>query len=766
MPLTGLGFLLGIMWAIYLPDYVWPGSVLLLVPGIWLGLRWLRLLVFIFAGLMWVMVYLQWFHPVALPAVMDGQTVTVSGEIASIPEAGAQSIRFDFDISQIQGIPLEWHQRIRLSWYYPKHKLRSGQFWKIDIKLKPAHGFANPGGFDYERWLFSRGIAATGYVRNTGSARLLHSRVSLDLVRQILTEKIRMIIPQSEFGGLLIALVTGNRQFIEPYQWDVLSRTGTIHLMAISGLHVGLVYGLFFWLGRVTWQSSARLCVIRPAQDAGIILGLLAALIYAALAGFSVPTLRALIMLAVVVFALLTRRLAAPFDVLQSALLLVLVLDPLAVLSAGFWLSFLAVGLILLTLAKDQRATVTRASRIYRLVKIQWFLMIGMMPLGSLLFNQISLLAPVMNLVAVPLVGLLVVPLSLIGAALAFLQPQVAAFFLHSANRLMEWLWWLLEMASRHEYAVMYLPHPPVWVLLLVSLGIVLLLFQRSVSHRITGILMITPLFAVTPVSLKAGEFQVDFLDVGQGLSVVVRTATRTLLYDTGFSNDDSFDIGQSVVIPYLRHQGVKQLDHVVLSHDDRDHVGGYQSISNDFSIERLTVMPGSRYLADSGEASACRSGDFWQWDGVEFRFLHPDTPGAMKENDRSCVLRISGPGGSVLLAGDIEETAERMLTSRFREGLRADILLAPHHGSATSSSVAFIDRVRPREVVYSVGYRNRFGFPRAVVTERYRAHGAQQLNTAHSGMLRYHFRLQPGDYRREIYRQEQRKIWYQATEH
>lgn len=766
MPLTGLGFLLGIMWAIYLPDYVWSGAVLLLAPGIWLGLRWLRLLAFIFAGLMWVMVYLQWFHPAALPAEMDGQTVTVSGEIASIPKAGAQSVRFDFDISQIHGIPLQWHQRIRLSWYYPKQKLRSGQFWEFDIKLKPAHGFANPGGFDYERWLFSRGIAATGYVRNTGSARLLHSRVSLNLVRQILTEKIRTIIPQSEFGGLLIALVTGNRQFIEPNQWDVLSRTGTIHLMAISGLHVGLVYGLFFWLGRVTWQSSARLCVIRPAQDAGIILGLFAALLYAALAGFSVPTLRALIMLSVVVFAVLTRRLAASFDVLQLALLLVLVLDPLAVLSTGFWLSFLAVGLILLTLAKDQQASAIRASRIYRLVKIQWFLMIGMMPLGSLLFNQISLLAPVMNLVAVPLVSILVVPLSLIGAALAFLQPQVAAFFLHSANRLMEWLWWLLEMASRHEYAVMYLPHPPVWALLLVSLGIVLLLFQRSVSHRIAGILMITPLFAVTPVSLKAGEFQVDFLDVGQGLSVVVRTASRTLLYDTGFSNDDSFDIGQSVIIPYLRHQGVKQLDHVVLSHDDRDHIGGYQSISKDFSIERLTVMPGSRYLADSAEASACRSGDFWQWDGVEFRFLHPDTPGSMKENDRSCVLRISGPGGSVLLAGDIEETAERMLISRFREDLHADILLAPHHGSATSSSVAFIDRVRPREVVYSAGYRNRFGFPRAVVAERYREHGAQQLNTADSGMLRYHFRLQPGDYHREIYRQVQRKIWYQATEH
>ena len=766
MPLTGLGFLLGIMWAIYLPDYVWSGAVLLLVPGIWLGLRWLRLLAFIFAGLMWVMVYLQWFHPAALPAEMDGQTVTVSGEIASIPKAGAQSVRFDFDISQIHGIPLQWHQRIRLSWYYPKQKLRSGQFWEFDIKLKPAHGFANPGGFDYERWLFSRGIAATGYVRNTGSARLLHSRVSLNLVRQMLTEKIRSIIPQSEFGGLLIALVTGNRQFIEPNQWDVLSRTGTIHLMAISGLHVGLVYGLFFWLGRVTWQSSARLCVIRPAQDAGIILGLFAALLYAALAGFSVPTLRALIMLSVVVFAVLTRRLAASFDVLQLALLLVLVLDPLAVLSTGFWLSFLAVGLILLTLAKDQQASAIRTGRIYRLVKIQWFLMIGMMPLGSLLFNQISLLAPVMNLVAVPLVSILVVPLSLIGAALAFLQPQVAAFFLHSANRLMEWLWWLLEMASRHEYAVMYLPHPPVWALLLVSLGIVLLLFQRSVSHRIAGILMITPLFAVTPVSLKAGEFQVDFLDVGQGLSVVVRTASRTLLYDTGFSNDDSFDIGQSVIIPYLRHQGVKQLDHVVLSHDDRDHIGGYQSISKDFSIERLTVMPGSRYLADSAEASACRSGDFWQWDGVEFRFLHPDTPGSMKENDRSCVLRISGPGGSVLLAGDIEETAERMLISRFREDLHADILLAPHHGSATSSSVAFIDRVRPREVVYSAGYRNRFGFPRAVVAERYREHGAQQLNTADSGMLRYHFRLQPGDYHREIYRQVQRKIWYQATEH
>jgi competence protein ComEC len=754
------------MWAIYLPDHLWPGSVLLLLAGILLGSRWLRLLAFIFAGLMWITVYLQWFHAAALPAEMDGQTVTVSGEIASIPGAGAQSVRFDFDISQIHGIPLEWHQRIRLSWYYPKQKLRSGQFWKLDIKLKPAHGFANPGGFDYERWLFSRGIAATGYVRNTGGARLLHSRVSLNLVRQLLTEKIREIIPRSKFGGLLIALVTGNRQFIEPYQWDVLSRTGTIHLMAISGLHVGLVYGLFFWLGRMAWQSSARLCVLRPAQDAGVILGLIAALIYAALAGFSIPTLRALIMLSVVVFAVLTRRLAAPFDVLQSALLLVLVLDPLAVLSAGFWLSFLAVGLILLTLAKDQQATAIRASRVYRLVRIQWVLMIGMLPLSSLMFNQISLLAPVMNLVAVPLVGLLVVPLSLIGAALAFLQTQVAGLFLHAANSLMEWLWWLLEMASGHEYAVMHLPHLPVWMLLLVSLGIVVLLFQPTVSQRIAGIMMIAPMFAVTPVSLKAGEFQVDFLDVGQGLSVVVRTATRTLLYDAGFSNDDSFDVGQSVIIPYLRHQGVKQLDHVVLSHDDRDHVGGYQSISDDFSIERLTVMPGSRYLGDSSGASACRSGDFWRWDGVEFRFLHPDTPVSMKENDRSCVLRISGPGGSVLLAGDIEETAERILVSRFSEYLRADILLAPHHGSATSSSAAFIDRVRPREVVYSAGYRNRFGFPRAEVVQRYRAHGAQQLNTAHTGMLRYQFRLQPAAYHREIYRQKQRKIWDQATKH
>jgi competence protein ComEC len=766
MPLTGLGFLLGIMWAIYLPDTIWPGLVLLLFPGIWLGLGWLRLMAFIFAGLIWVTVYMQWFHLAALPVEMDGQTVTVSGEIASIPEVGAQRARFDFDISQIHGIPLQWQQRVRLSWYYPKQKLRPGQFWKLDIKLKPAHGFANPGGFDYERWLFSRGIAATGYVRNTDSAGLMYSRVSLHLVRQILTEKIRTIIPQSEFGGLLIALVTGNRQFIEPYQWDVLSRTGTIHLMAISGLHVGLVYGLFFWLGRVAWQSSAPLCVIRPAQDVGVILGLFAALIYAALAGFSVPTLRALIMLSVVVFAVLTRRLAAPFDVLQSALLLVLVLDPLAVLSTGFWLSFLAVGLILQTLAKEQQAPANRASRIYQLVKIQWFLMIGMLPLSSLIFNQVSLMGPVMNLVAVPLVGLLVVPLSLTGAALAFLQSQLAAFFLYLADMLMNGLWWLLDMASSHEYAVMYLPHLPAWVLLLGSLGIVLLLFQRSVSHRIAGMLMIMPLFVVTPVSLKAGEFQVDFLDVGQGLSVVVRTATRTLLYDTGFSNDESFDIGRSVIIPYLRHQGVKQLDHVVLSHDDRDHIGGYQSISNDFSIERLTVMPGSRYLADSGKASTCGSGDFWQWDGVEFRFLHPDTPIAVKENDRSCVLRISGPGGSVLLAGDIEEIAERMLVSRFRENLRADILLAPHHGSATSSSTAFIDRVRPREVVYSAGYRNRFGFPRALVAERYRAHGVQQLNTAHSGMLRYQFGLQPGSYHREIYRQEHRKIWHQVTEH
>jgi competence protein ComEC len=262
------------------------------------------------------------------------------------------------------------------------------------------------------------------------------------------------------------------------------------------------------------------------------------------------------------------------------------------------------------------------------------------------------------------------------------------------------------------------------------------------------------------------GEFQADFLDVGQGLAVVIRTARHTLLYDAGFSNDSGFDVGRQVILPYLWHEGVSRLDRVVLSHDDRDHVGGYDSVARELTVGELNVMPGSRFLSRSSAARVCRAGEQWQWDGVDFSFLHPPGTGPTSENNRSCVLKITSRGGSVLLTGDIEKSVEDKLIKQYPDGLKTDVLLAPHHGSATSSSAGFIAATQPSEVVYAAGYRNRFGFPRPDVQQRYAMAGSQQWNTADTGMIRYRFTKRPGHFQRQHYRDTSRRIWQPATEH
>ena len=765
MRLGGFGFLLGILWSAYQPEYRWPGLVLLLVTVILPGIH-RHIVISIMAGMVWLWIYLLCFSPEPIPLSIDGKTVLVTGEVVSVPRAGSRSTRFDFAIRDFQDQDISWRGRVRLSWYYPMHKLEPGQLWNLSIKLKPAHGFANPGGFDYERWLFSRGITATGYVKNSAEASLIASEYSLDRFRQYLGETIRNMLPEQTFSGVLVALVTGDRQYISRDHWVDMSRTGTTHLMAISGLHIGLVYGIFFWFGRFAWQSVTRLCLFRPAQDIAVIAGLIAAVIYAALAGFSIPTQRAIVMLSVVTLAMLTRRLTVPLDVLQSALVLVLIMDPLSILSAGFWLSFMAVVIILLML--QQTAADVSGSRIpfFGLMRMQWFLVIGMLPLSSLLFNQVSILAPIMNMLAVPVVGFIVVPLSLAGAAMALILPQAAALLMQAAHLLLEWLWLLLDAASNSAYAVVYPASQPWWLYILVSAGVILLLFRSAAVYRIAGILLILPLFINPANTVKHSEFQVDFLDVGQGLAVVVRTSNHVLLYDTGFASDGGFDIGQRVIAPYLWHQGIDHLDRIILSHDDLDHTGGYQFLVDEFSINHLSVMPGSRYWSDSERVSICRAGDSWRWDGIRFRFLHPGPTASAKENDRSCVLHISGPGGSVLLTGDIEQYAEVELVNRFRDRLAADVLLAPHHGSATSSSADFIAHVKPGEVIYSAGFRNRFGFPRPEITRRYDDHGVLQHSTARTGMVRFYFQTRPGGYQRMFYRQQQQNFWQQAAEH
>jgi len=581
--IVGVAFLLGVMSASYLPalpDLWWSGLLLIVMPVIWLFRkhRWLQsVAVFIFGGL-WLIIYVDLFAPADLPVAIDSQTIVVTGKIVAIPRNNTQRSRFDFYIDEIHDVDAKWRGKVRLSWYHPDTRLLAGQHWRIKIKLKPSHGFANPGGFDYERSLYRQGISATGYVREAKSAKLISQSTTLHSIRQSLSSSIRQAMSTGQYSGLLIALTTGDKQYIESHQWQVLTRTGTIHLMAISGLHIGLIYGLFFWLGRVLWRMSARLCLIRPAQDVAVVAGLIAAVTYAAMAGFSIPTQRALMMLVVVVASLLGRRLTSPLDVLQTALLVVLILDPLAILSAGFWLSFAAVAVILMTLGRQVDASQTPAW--HGLLKIQWVIALGLLPLTSLFFYQVSVVSPVMNLLAVPWVGLLAVPLSLVGALLSVVLPPVAEWVLALADSLMQLLWWLLTQASNSPYAVMHPAHPAPWVLLLTLLGLALVLFHPFTRYRIAGLCLFVPLFLPASNPVEENGFQVDFMDVGQGLAVLVRTSEHTLLYDTGFSNDTGFDIGQRVILPYLWYQGITALDRVVLSHDDRDHVGGMPALA------------------------------------------------------------------------------------------------------------------------------------------------------------------------------------------
>jgi len=765
--LSGLTFLLGIFAASYLPvlpDLRWSVLLVVLLAVTWVIKQpfWFKTIVWFISGGLWLIAYVAMFSPAQLPLAVDSQTITVTGQIVSIPQNSSQRSRFDFLIDAVDDIPTDWRGKVRLSWYYPKQPLQAGQRWRMKIKLKPAHGFANPGGFDYETWLFRQSISATGYVRDVSSADLLGQATTLHQLRQSLSESIRQALPDSRHSALLIALATGDKQYIEARQWQVMTRTGTVHLMAISGLHIGLIYGLFFWLGRMLWRLSSRLCLLRPAQDVAVVTGLIAAIGYAAMAGFSIPTQRALIMLMVVATALLSRRMTSPLDVLQLALLIVLLLDPLAILSVGFWLSFAAVAVILLTLDRSQEDSHKPAW--YSLLKIQWVIALGLLPLTSLFFYQVSVVAPVTNLLAVPWVGLLVVPLVLTGVILLFISPLLGQWVLSLADGLMDLLWRVLLPASDSPYAVIHPADPSIWVLSIAFVGIALVLFHRVTLYRLAGLLLLAPLFLASASPVERDEFQVDFLDVGQGLAVVVRTAEHTLLYDTAYSNDSGFDVGQRVILPYLRHEGISVLNHVVLSHDDRDHVGGYAGIRRVVQVGQLSVMPGSRYL--SAQATACKAGDKWRWDGVEFSILHPQVNAVGKDNDQSCVLKISGHGGSVLLTGDIEKMVEQQLVLSNPEQLPADILLAPHHGSATSSSSGFIDHVKPKEVVYSAGFRNRFGFPKAVVAARYEQAGVMQWNTADSGMIRYRFDGQTPSWQRWTYRHKKQRFWqYHAVE-
>jgi competence protein ComEC len=713
-----------------LPEVGWlaAGAV---GAGILAGLRYWHAVFFV-VGIMWAVVFASSRLTDQLPEHLAGQDVQVRGYIADLPEHESNHVRFNFRVLAAgQKLP----NNLRLTWYYPDQPVKAGQDWSLTVRLKRPHGNFNPGGFDYERWLFVEGIGATGYVRTIPEPKLLNStsaRTSLLVWRQHIAEQLEQILANSSSLPLIKALTIGDGDSLTPYQWEIFRKTGTTHLMVISGSHIGLVTGLVYLLVIRLWAWSGVLAW--SPQKVAAIVALVVAVFYAGLTGFSVPAQRSALMIAIAMIAVIQQRNTQPYNILAVALCAVLVVDPLVVLSAGFWLSFIAVSLIIYSIA----GRLGKPGFFRGGFKINWVTSIGLAPLLLFFFQQVSLIAPLANLIAVPIISLLIVPLALLAALAMFIAPIVAVKLFFVVDMALQGLWWILVNLANLPLSTITHPQPSWWALGFAVPGILLLFAPKGMPSRWLGLIMLFPLVFTESDKIAPGIFKMTLLDVGQGLSTVVQTTNHVLVYDTGAKFSATSDMGQSVLVPFLRSQGVNKVDALVVSHGDNDHIGGAESLLANLHTEKLLTSVPEQLSLHAPEQ--CHAGQSWVWDEVNFSIISPQNGNNSSSNDNSCVVQIQARQGTALLTGDIEATAESWLIEAYGNKLKADVLVAPHHGSQTSSTNAFLKAVQPSIVLIPAGYRNQFGHPHEEVLQRYQRLNTKWLNTADDGAIQLTF--------------------------
>ncbi len=638
------------------------------------------------------------------PLERHGEDILVTGRVASLPDVVALGGRFLFvpDADLHPDLP----RRIRVSWFLEESLPKAGSAWRMTLRMRAPRGTLNPGGFDYEQWLTARRIGATATVRPVPSPIQISSATPADWlsVRARIDQGLLSAIGAHERRGVVRGLALGERGELGPEEWEVFARTGTAHLMAISGLHVGMVAATIFLL---VGMFSRRIPVFAPfSREIGVVAGLLAASLYAALAGFAIPTRRALCMLAVAAILLLRRRQGLAFTAWVVAMALVLLTDPLAPLTIGFWLSFGAVGVISWAMM-NRRGSATAISG---LLRVQWAVALGLAPLTLWFFQRGSLIAPVANLLAVPLFTMLIVPAVLFGALLSVVLPVLAVPWFGVLGLLLDVVWAGLESLAGMPFAQRFTAKPPVGWIVLATAGACLLLMPQGLPGRtLFGLGLFLPMLFWMPDRPEPGGWQLTVLEVGQGLAAVVRTRNGVLVYDTGPAYGSGLDAGARYLVPFLRAQGVKTIDLLVVSHPHRDHDGGVASL--------LDAFPGTPRIA--GEDLTCHKGQSWRWDGVHFRMLHPTSTHHGNPNLVSCVLEVRSQAGSLLLPGDIEWPTELELAHPAEALQPVDVLVVAHHGSATSSIQRFVQRTRPRWALVPAGFANRWRFPDPRVVAR-----------------------------------------------
>ena len=769
-----ISFLLGVLLLqqfSFLPSIHWCWALILVfsLPFIPSKYPFARNLIFFIAGFLWALFRAHLVLDIALPTDLQGRDVLVTGVVSSIPVIEQRKQRFEFDIETLkyQKENVNFPAKVRISWYrqsYGDKNLKSnihvkaGQRWQFWLRLKQPHGFMNPGGFDFEGWLFQKKIRATGYVRINAKkqqfAKVLDDKAqgyNMLLLRQTLYDTISSLSLNNQYTGIMTALAIGERKDITQEQWRVFRQTGTSHLMAISGLHIGLLAGFIFFLVKRVWPYCGNAALYLASPKAAALLSLLLAMLYAAMSGFAVPAQRALIMLSVVMFSIFRSHKVQGSKVLGLALFTVLLFDPVAVLSPGFWLSFAAVAIIGLSAAG--RLKFDQSWQLWG--RLQWRISLALIPLLIFLFQQASIISPLTNLVAIPVVSFIVVPLVLIATSVVSFLPGLAEAIFTIADSVLSLLWWFLSYLANVPLSHIFGIKPSLLSLCLACIGFVLLLTPRGWPLKYMGIFLLLPLIFPVTKPLKYGEVEFTLLDVGQGLAAVVQTQSHLLLFDAGPRFSPSFDTGAAVVIPFLRQKSIKKVDMFIVSHQDNDHRGGVNSVKDEIQVEKLISS------FDMKNAEHCRAGQQWNWDGVDFEILNPDeSVSYRKRNNASCVLRIKAGEDAVLLSADIEKKAEKQLFESYGNELQSTYLVSPHHGSKTSSSAQFLEAVKPGYILIPVGYRNRYRMPHKTVISRYKERNAVILKTYQSGAITLRFGQKSSNKVLQEFRKYQQKYW------
>ena len=793
MPAALLGWLLGTASQLQQASLspLWTYGTLFLFACVLLSatmlrraaVRWRVLLAFlVFAAMAFAATGMRSIHYASdtLEPALEGKDISVTGVVAAMPQQNEAGLRFRFQVesAQIDGSAVRLPGQIYLAWYagaylsedsgassaamlHQPARVMAGERWRMTVRLKAPHGGSNPFGFDYELWLWEQGLQATGYVR-AGPSDAPPQRIGRSLWhpverwRQQLRERIFAHIDERQYAGLIAALVVGDQNAIDRADWDVFRATGVAHLMSISGLHITM----FAWLASLllawAWRRSATLCLWLPAPSAALIGGLALAGAYAFFSGWGVPSQRTVIMLACITLLRLSGKRWPWPQVLLLACAVVVATDPWALLQAGFWLSFVAVGVLFAADRGDKRAAASvgashaggppqgetapsggsaarAAASVGAMFHEQWVITLALTPLTLLLFGQVSVVGLAANALAIPWVTLLVTPLAMLGAVFEPLW-DLAALAVWVLNGYLQWL-------AALPFATLTVAQAPLWAGAAGVLGGLLLAMQLPWSLRLMGLPLLLPVLLWQAPRPAPGQFELLAADVGQGSAVIVRTATHALMYDAGPRFSRESDAGNRVLVPLLRALDLP-LDLLLLSHRDSDHTGGAPALLNMQSkASLLSSIEDDHELQGLRSAARCFAGQRWQWDGVDFEILHPkvqDYGQTLKSNAMSCTLRISNGERSALLTGDIEQVNEQSLVAQTHSdgarSLQSDVLLVPHHGSRFSSSAAFLDAVRPRIALVQAGYRNRFGHPAESVLVRYREREIRVVDSPHCG--------------------------------